>query len=194
MRAFGKNRVPDPVDRAMEVIDRADFLPENLRHRAYEDHPLPLADGSTNSQPTTVRRMLATLGVEHGDRVLDIGSGSGWTSGLLGYLTGPDGQVLGLDLTDYLINFARAALSAYEMEWVRIELAEPGVLGRPGTTWDKILVSADGGQVPRELVDQLAEGGRMVIPASGRMAVVSRQEGQVHIDHLPGYWSFVRLH
>src|SRR5690625_227104 len=119
------------VDEAMRVIDRADFLPEAVRDQAHLDHPLLLADGSTNSQPSTVRRMLQALQVQPGDRVLDIGSGSGWTSGLLGYLTGPSGRVLGLDLTDFLISLARESLANYDMPWVRVELAEPDVLAVP---------------------------------------------------------------
>lgn len=177
----------------MEVIDRAHFLPEALRDQAHQDHPLPLADGSTNSQPTTVRRMLQALRVERGNRVLDVGSGSGWTSALLGHLTGPTGTVLGLDLTDFLVNFAREGLSNYDLPWVSIELAEPGVLGRPGQTWDRILVSADGGGIPPALVEQLADGGRMVIPAAGRMAVVTRDGDHTHTDYLDGRWAFVKL-
>lgn len=187
------DRPTDPVVAAMRAIERADFLPEALRDQAHQDHPLPLADGSTNSQPSTVRRMLQTLDVRPGHRVLDIGSGSGWTSALLGQLTGPGGEVLGLDLTEFLVNFARTALSRYDLPWVRVELAPPGVLGTPGRTWDRILVSADGGQIPTDLVDQLDDGGRMVIPAAGRMAVVTRAGQEVRTEHLPGQWSFVRL-
>lgn len=181
------------VDEAMRVIDRADFLPEAVRDQAHLDHPLLLADGSTNSQPSTVRRMLQALQVQPGDRVLDIGSGSGWTSGLLGYLTGPSGRVLGLDLTDFLISLARESLANYDMPWVRVELAEPDVLGRPGEVWDRILVSADGGTIPTQLTDQLADGGRMVIPAAGRMAVITREGEGIHTDYLPGRWAFVKL-
>ena len=183
----------DPVVRAMEVIDRADFLPEALRPEAGADRPLPLADGSTNSQPSTVRRMLQALDVRPGHRVLDVGSGSGWTSALLGHLTGPEGTVLGLDLTDFLVDFARSSLARYDLPWVQIDLAAPGVLGRPGQRWDRILVSADGGHIPQELIDQMADDARMVLPAGGRMAVVNRGQGQVRTEYLSGRWAFVQL-
>lgn len=187
------NKATDPVVRAMEVIDRADFLPEALRDQAGADHPLPLADGSTNSQPSTVRKMLQALDVRPGHRVLDVGSGSGWTSALLGHLTGPEGLVLGLDLTEFLVAFARRGLANYDLPWVRVEQATPGVLGRPEQDWDRILVSADGGDVPEPLVAQVADDGRMVLPAAGRMAVVTRAGGQVRTEYLSGQWAFVRL-
>lgn len=183
----------DRVTEAMSVIDRADFLPEQWRDQAGEDRPLPLAHGSTNSQPSTVHRMLVELAPSSGQRVLDVGSGSGWTTAILGHLTGSGGEVLGLDLTEYLVRFGQDAIAAYAQPWVRIEQAEPGVFGTPGQSWDRILVSADAGDIPAELAAQLADGGRMVVPVSGRMAVVDRVDGELRTRHLPGGWSFVKL-
>src|SRR5690625_5098122 len=68
-----------------------------------------------------------------------------------------------------------------------------GCTGRPGEVWDRILVSADGGTIPTQLTDQLADGGRMVIPAAGRMAVITREGEGIHTDYLPGRWAFVKL-
>ena len=79
------------VSAAFAAIPRAQILPAGLRHRAAEDNPLPLGYGSTNSQPWTVRHMLGLLDVPPGARVLDVGSGSGWTTALLAHLTGPGG-------------------------------------------------------------------------------------------------------
>ncbi|WP_434081584.1 hypothetical protein [Sanguibacter sp. Z1732] len=83
-------------------------------------------------------------------------------------------------------------------EWVRPSLGARRLghtrrAGHAGRTWDRILVSADGGQIPTELVSQLDDGGRMVIPAAGRMAVVTRAGQEVRTEHLPGQWAFVRL-
>ena len=69
-----------------------------MRDRWAEDRPLPLAAGMTNSQPSTVRDMLRLLGVRRGARILDVGSGSGWTTALLAHLVGPDGQVIGVEI------------------------------------------------------------------------------------------------
>src|SRR5699024_7586638 len=75
---------------------RARFLPASHRHLAGQDAPLPIGDGQTNSQPTTVADMLRLLDVREGNRVLDLGAGSGWTTALLAHLVGPDGEVLGV--------------------------------------------------------------------------------------------------
>src|SRR6187431_3015448 len=94
---------PDPA-RAADVVDamrelaRERFLPADQRARAHEDRPLPLWHGQTSSQPSTVAAMLRLLQVPVGARVLDVGSGSGWTTALLARLVGPAGLVLGLEL------------------------------------------------------------------------------------------------
>lgn len=183
----------DRVAEAMRVVDRADFLPAKWRDYAEQDRPLPLAQGSTNSQPSTVRRMLTELDVVPGARVLDVGSGSGWTTAILGHLTGPGGVVLGLDVTDFLVDFGQQAIAGYEQPWVQIELADPTVFGTPGRTWDRILVSADAGEVPAALTAQLADGARMVLPAAGQMTVVDKVDGGLRTRTLAGAWSFVKL-
>lgn len=177
----------------MAVIRRADFLPEAQRPYADLDEPLPLLPGSTNSQPSTVRFMLEALAPLPGQRVLDIGSGSGWTSALLGHLVGEHGEVLGLDISAPLIDFAREANASYHQPWVRFELVEPGVLGTPGCTWDRILVSADAGRLPAELTRQLGDGGRMVLPVGNDLLLVTRQDDQLDVVTLPGRWRFVPL-
>ena len=104
--------------------------------------------GSTNSQPSTVRYMLELLDVGPGQRVLDVGSGSGWTTALLGELVGPSGTVIGVELVPELVEMARSNLADHR-PWVRIELARDDALGWPeAAPFDRILVSADGGRVP----------------------------------------------
>ncbi|MFW6599151.1 protein-L-isoaspartate O-methyltransferase family protein [Propionibacteriaceae bacterium Y2011] len=185
---------PDRVRTAMAAISRSDFLPPELQDRAGEDRALPIGYDSTNSQPSTVRLMLQQLAVRPGHRVLDVGSGSGWTTALLGTLAGPNGHVVGVEIVPELITRARAALGRYDLPGVRIAEAVPSRLGAPDDgPWDRILVSADAGEVPAELVDQLADGGRMVLPVDGAMTVVVRTGNSVRTTRVPGRWMFVPL-
>lgn len=150
--------------------------------------------GATNSQPSTVRYMLELLDVGPGQRVLDVGSGSGWTTALLGELVGPSGTVIGVELVPELVDMARANLADHR-PWVRIELARGDALGWPeAAPYDRILVSADGGRVPMQLEAQLAAGGRMVLPAASEMVVVERStDGRLSQRRAKGRFSFVPL-
>lgn len=186
------------LDEAFAAVPRAAFLPDAQRGSAHLDQPLPIGHGATNSQPWTVRYMLARLGVRPGQRVLDVGSGSGWTTALLGHLVGPAGGVVGVDVVPELVAMARAHLAGpktVHMDWVRVEQAEPGVLGRPAEApFDRILVSADGRRVPPELEAQLAPGGRMVLPVAHAMVVVRRgSDGRLTREDTGGLFTFVPL-
>ena len=162
------------LDDAFAAVPRVDFLPPEQRPYAHVDAPLAIGHGATNSQPWTVRYMLRLLDVAPGQRVLDVGSGSGWTSALMGWLVGPDGEVVGVDIVPELVEMARAGLGG-RFPWVRLELADRDALGWPVSgPYDRILVSADGGRVPRQLVAQLAPGGRMVLPAAQDMVLVEK--------------------
>lgn len=182
------------LSEAFAAVPRVDFLPPDQQAFAHLDEPLPIGHQATNSQPWTVRFMLAHLDVQPGNRVLDVGCGSGWTSALLGYLTGPTGEVIAVDIVDELVAITRANLAG-RFGWVRCETAEPGVLGwPPAAPFDRILVSADGGRVPPELEDQLAPGGRMILPAAHHMMAVERSDsGHLTRTRLDGLFSFVPL-
>jgi protein-L-isoaspartate(D-aspartate) O-methyltransferase len=165
----------DAVSRAMREVARVGFLPPEQRSRADEDVALPIAGGQSCSQPRTVAAMLRLLDVRPGDRVLDVGSGSGWTTALLGTLTGPTGSVDGVELDPWLAEWGAGNVDAYGMAWVRVQPADPSHLGLPsGAPFDRILVSADGGFIPPDLVEQLVEGGIMVLPVAGVMTRLVR--------------------
>lgn len=183
----------DPVEAAFAAVPRRDFLPRRQRRAASYDGPLPIGHGQTCSQPRTVDDMLRLLDAQPGDRVLDVGSGSGWTTALLAHLVGPDGHVDGVELVPELALSASAHVRRTGMTWAVVHRAEPGVLGWPRRApYDRILVSADGGRMPGELVEQLAVPGRLVAPVSGRMLVVDQtQEGLSTAAR--GHYRFVPL-
>lgn len=182
----------DRVAAAFATIDRSGFLPDGSQPAGL-DGPIAIGFGQTNSQPRTVAEMLRLLEVEPGQRVLDVGAGSGWSTALLAHLVGPTGRVYGVELVPELVTFGRANLTATAQPWAGIVQAEPGVLGRPDRApYDRILVSAEADELPQDLVDQLTDDGRMVVPVAGRMTLVVRTGGDVEVtEH--GRYLFVPL-
>jgi protein-L-isoaspartate(D-aspartate) O-methyltransferase len=135
--------------------------------------------------------MLRLLDVRPGQRVLDVGAGSGWTTALLAHLVGPTGSVLGVELEPELVAFGGRNLAGTDRPWASIRLASPGVLGDPDRApYDRILVSAEPHDLPEELVDQLADDGVLVIPVAGTMLRVANP-GAVVTEH--GHYRFVPL-
>lgn len=174
----------DRVAAAFAATPRAGFLRRRNRHRAAHDGPLPIGLGQTNSQPRTVAAMLRLLDVREGNRVLDVGAGSGWSTALLAHLVGPGRRVVGVELEPDLAAFGAANLRRAGRPWAAIAPAEPGVLGAPSAApFDRILVSADAASVPPSLVAQLAHGGVMVIPVAGRLTRLTA--GGATADHGP---------
>ena len=183
----------DALRAAFEAVPRADFLPRTQRWRADFDGPITIGRGQTNSQPRTVATMLTLLDVHPGQRVLDVGSGSGWTTALLGHLVGSTGTVLGVELEPELAGWGARNLSRTAMPQTSIRLAEPGVLGAPAEApWDRILVSAGVSVLPSALVDQLAPQGLMVIPVGGWLTTVALDAGTVRTG-VHGPYLFVPL-
>ena len=120
--------------------------------------------------------------------MLDVGSGSGWTTALLAHLVGPDGDVVGVELDPRLVTTGAAHLAATDQPWARIRAAVPGVLGVPELApWDRILVSAAPRHLPDELVAQVADDGRMVIPVAGELLLVRKQAGTPTVTRHGGY-------
>jgi protein-L-isoaspartate(D-aspartate) O-methyltransferase len=163
------------VAAAFAAVDRAEFLRPRDRLDADLDGPIAIGHGQTNSQPRTVRAMLELLDVQAGQKVLDVGSGSGWTTALLARLVGPSGSVLGVELEPDLAAWGAENLGRQDTPWASIRAADPAVLGAPAEApFDRVLVSAAARRLPDELVEQLAGDGMMVAPVGATMTRVRR--------------------
>jgi protein-L-isoaspartate(D-aspartate) O-methyltransferase len=154
--------ISDPrVLEAMLRIPRHRFVPEAYRSQAYEDHPLPIGDGQTISQPYIVARMLESLQLAPSDKVLEVGTGSGYVTALLAELAA---QVFSIERHPALADCARNIVAALGYANVRI-LTGDGTLGLPAEApFDAILVSAAASELPSALLAQLRDLGRMTIP------------------------------
>ena len=154
--------ISDPrVLDAMLRVPRHEFVPEPYRAQAYEDHPLPIGDGQTISQPYIVAIMLECLQLAPSDKVLEVGTGSGYVTALLAELAA---QVLSIERHASLADSARNLLAALGYTNVHVFTGD-GALGLTACApFDAILVSAAAPHVPPALLSQLRDGGRMIIP------------------------------
>jgi protein-L-isoaspartate(D-aspartate) O-methyltransferase len=181
------------VDAAFAATPRRAFLPRWQRRFAGLDRALGIGYGQTNSQPRTVRTMLELLDVRPGHRVLDVGSGSGWTTALLAHLVGAGGEVVGVEIVPELVETGRRNLAGLDRPQARIEPALPDRLGRPDLApFDRVLVSAEATRMPTSLVDQLVDGGRLVVPVAGVMHEVVRRGTSIDVVR-HGSYAFVPL-
>ena len=160
---------------AFTNIDRVNFVLDSNDSEVYADHPLPIGHGQTISQPTTVAMMLEMLKPKEEQKVLDIGSGSGWTTALLAYIVGDKGSVTGLERVTYLVKYGNDNLKKYGFKNAKIIQAKNG-LGLEGETFDRILVSAAAEEFPLKITQQLNVGGKLVIPVKNSIYEITKKE------------------
>lgn len=161
----GRGIADERVLAVMGTLPRERFMDARDAGIAYYDGAAPIAEGQTISQPYVVARMTELLGVEPGDRILEIGTGSGYQSAVL---AGMGARVRSIERIPSLAAAARDRLAALGVEGVEIRVGD-GSLGDPdGAPWDGIIVTAAAPAVPETLRDQLAVGARLVIPVGGR--------------------------
>lgn len=149
----------------MGELPRERFVPTRYQGLAYADAATPIDEGQTISQPYIVARMTELLQVAPGDRILEIGTGSGYQAAVL---AGLGARVTSIERFEALADAARDRLAALGIEGVEIRVADGSLGARRGAPWDGIIVTAAAPAVPEALRDQLAVGARLVIPVGGR--------------------------
>lgn len=152
------------IEEAFLAIDRKDFVRKDYQVEAYEDYAVPIGKGQTISQPTTVAYMLELLNPEPGDKVLDVGCGSGWTTALLAQIVGKGGQVIGVEIKKELAEFGQKNLERYNLPQAEIRNADIMKEVQKEAPFDKILVSAAAKSIPDILTQQLKKSGILVMP------------------------------
>ena len=155
------------VLRAFDLTPRHAFVPTGVRHRAYEDSSLPIGSGQTISQPSIHARYLEVLGLKGPERVLEVGTGSGYQTVLLSHLVA---QVFTIERIASLYTMARDAINRAGAANVSMLLGDGTVGWREYAPYDAILVSAGSPSVPPALIEQLSNGGRMLIPVGTKDA------------------------
>lgn len=181
---------------AFANVDRIDFVLPELELDASADIPLPIGYGQTISQPTTVAIMMELLDPHENQKILDIGSGSGWTTALLAYIVGEKGKVISLERIKELCDFGRKNIR--KIKKIDKEVAEfyniDGSLGYSvRAPYDRILVSASAREIPQELKDQLKIGGKLVMPVHNYLHYLEKRgENDFYEEEYPGF-TFVPL-
>lgn len=178
------------VESAIKSIPRHNFIPKSLLDRAYENGPLPIMNGQTISQPSVVARMTEWLDVKEGQKILEIGSGSGWQSAILSKLVGT-GKIFTIERHENLANFARENLKRLDVKNVQV-IHDDGRLGLPDEApFDRIIITAACKEIPKILFEQLALNGLLLAPVGENIQSLKllkkTTKGIVEIKNQEGY-------
>lgn len=175
------------IKKAFLEVDRSHFLRSGAMS-AYYDMPLLIGKGQTNSQPSVVAFMLELLDPQEGEKILDIGSGSGWTTALLCYLVGQNGEVTGVERFDELVQFGSNNLQKFNpYNNCKIIKAKEDYLGIKGKQFDKILISASAEYFPEILLEQLGENGTIVMPIKNSIFKITKEKDEIEKTEFPGF-------
>ena len=177
------------IVKAFEKVEREEFIPDTYRSAAYEDMALPIGRGQTISQPSTIAFMLQLLDVQDGQKILEVGSGSGYVLALLSEMN-PSGKIIGTERISELVQSSREKLGKYE----NVEIFyTPHFIGlEEHSPFDRILVSASAQEIPQELIEQLKTSGILVIPVLNSIMRLEKKQKGSEIEEYEGF-AFVPL-
>lgn len=178
----------DAIEKSFFKAPRQSFVLDELESQAHTDKALPIGFGQTISQPTTVQHMIEWLEIEPGQKVLDVGSGSGWTSAILSNLVGPKGRVYAVERIPELLEMGKRNCDRLNIKNIIFKKSSTE-LGLPKfSPFDRILVSAAANELPLQLLEQLLDKGVMVIPVKNAILQVRKaKNSNLEIIQHPGY-------
>lgn len=174
----------EKIVKAFEKVKREEFVPNNQKGLSYEDTPLPIGQGQTISQPSTIAFMLSLLEVENNQKILEVGSGSGYVLALLSQINN-SGQITGVERIEELFLQSRENLKKYKN--IQVFKAEKTFGLKKHSPYDRILVSASAQEIPQELVDQLKTGGILVMPVQESIIQLRKGKKSNTIKEIPGF-------
>ena len=149
---------------AFKAVPRHEFVPAHLRDYAYADQPLPIGHGQTISAPSMIAIMLESLDLRPGQKVLEIGTGSGYNAALIAEIVGREGKVFTIERIAELAEFGRANLKKTGWGWVNVVVGDGTCGYGKEAPWDRILVTACAPELPKPLIEQLKVGGKLAAP------------------------------
>lgn len=187
--------ISDPrILEIMERVPRQLFVEKSLQSQAYADHPLPIGEGQTISQPYIVALMTQILKVKPGEKVLEIGTGSGYQAAVLAELTA---RVYTVEIREGLTNLAAQRLKKLGYEKVKVKYGDGYFGWEEFAPFDAIIVTCAANHIPPPLIKQLREGGRLIIPLGSTtyfqtLTLLTKKKGELDVQHLLGV-SFVPM-
>lgn len=187
LKETGHLKTPEIIA-AFEKIDRADFLPPNVREFAYDNLALPIGWGQTISQPQVVAFMLELLEPKSEEKILDVGSGSGWQTALLASIVGKRGEVVAVERIPEVFEFGKSNLEKYAFDNIILLQGDGTEMIRPAGYFDKIIVAASGDSLPESLKAEVRVGGKIVAPVRESIFEFTKTaSGQFETGEFPGY-------
>ncbi len=177
---------------AFRKVPRENFILPGQRDYAYANEPLPILKGQTISQPLTVVAMTEALDLKEGQKILEVGSGSGYQAALLAELAGRNGKVITIEIIPELAGFAEKNLRRDGYTNAEVIPGDGSKGYAEEAPYDRIMVTASATRIPQKLVEQLKEGGRMVIPVGEEMYLIRKNKGKIEKTML-GHYMFVPL-